>query len=311
MCVVSIVIPVFNVEALLPRCLDSVLGQTFRDWEALLVDDASADGTLAVAQAYAARDDRFRVLRHAENLGQMTARRTGYAAARGAWIMFADGDDLLRPEAMDRLLDAARSTGADIVSGCVASVRDGVSDTKRFRNVLLHGNGREGAFRSMLRGEITHSLWNKVYRASLFRDPEPETFDHYTNAEDALLNYQLVNRISRIATVRDIVYEYHFNAASSTGGRLSPTAVSSHVAFQKKRMALLQPYPELWGDLRAAAVRDLCRLCVKGADRRTVNRLLGPDFPLHLTVRDIFRYGNGRYRLKGIRQAFLMPLFKH
>ncbi len=307
---VSIVIPIYNVEALLPRCLDSVLAQTFPDWEALLVDDASSDGTLSVAEGYAARDGRFRVFRHPENRGQMTARRTGYSAAAGEWIMFADGDDRLRPEAVGKLLEAARGTGSDIVSGGVDSIRNGVSDTRRFRNVLRYGNDSAGALKAMLRGEITHSLWNKIYRASLFRDPEPQTFDHFTNAEDALLNYQLAGRISRIGTIPDIVYEYCYNPVSSTGGKLSDTAVRSHLAFQKMRLGLMRPYPRLEKDVLAATVRDLCRLCLKGTDRRTLNRMLGPDFPVHLTVPDIFRYGNGRYKLKGIRQAYLAPLFE-
>ena len=131
-----------------------------------------------------------------------------------------------------------------------------------------------------------------------------------TNAEDALLNYQLLGRITRIAAVPDIVYTYYHNPASSTGSGLSAAAVESHVFFQKQRLALLQDQPSLRRDLYAAVVRDLCRLCILGSDRETVNRLLGADFPLHLTVRDIVRYGNGRYRIKGVRQAYLAPLLK-
>lgn len=307
---VSIVIPLYNVEALLPRCLDSVLAQTRQDWEVIGVDDGSVDGTAAVFERYVLADNRFRLVRHPENKGQMTARHTGCSLARGTWILFADGDDALRPRAVEVLLDAALAEGADIVTGGVDSVRDGKSDTRRFSNVLRYGNDRTGAFRAMLRGEITHSLWNKIYRASLFRDPEPRTWDHMTNAEDALLNYQLLGRITRIAAVPDIVYTYYHNPASSTGSGLSAAAVESHVFFQKQRLALLQDQPALRRDLYAAAVRDLCRLCILGSDRKTVNRLLGADFPLHLTVRDIVRYGNGRYRIKGVRQAYLSPLLK-
>ena len=306
--IVSIIIPIYNVESLLPRFLDSLSAQSFKSWEAIMVDDASVDGTVAVAERYVSADNRFILLHNPENLGQMRARETGYKAAGGSFIMFADGDDRLPPDAVSLLYDAITGTGSDIVSGAVVSVRDGDYDYKRFGNKLRYGNDSSGTYKALLRNEMTHSLWNKIFKADLFRDPEPEAFDHFTNAEDALLLYQLVRRARRITAIPDVVYEYHYNSASSTGGALSQRSVRSHIAFQKKRLSMMDAYPDLHRDTLAASVRDLSRLCLRGVDRQTVNQLLGDDFPVHLTVPDILRYGKGRYRLKGIRLAYLTPL---
>ena len=105
---VSIIVPCYNSTRYLSACVDSVLAQTMPDFEVLLIDDGSTDGTLALAQALAARDARLRVL-HQENAGVSAARNLGLAHARGEWITFVDSDDLLAPDALEIMLSAAAS----------------------------------------------------------------------------------------------------------------------------------------------------------------------------------------------------------
>ena len=97
MTAISIIVPVYNAEKTLPRCIDSILAQTFTDYELILVDDGSSDGSLSVCSAYAARDSRIRVL-HQENAGVSAARNAGLDAAAGKYIMFCDSDDEVEPE---------------------------------------------------------------------------------------------------------------------------------------------------------------------------------------------------------------------
>lgn len=112
---ISIVIPVYNVERYLRRCLDSVLRQTFTDFEVIVVDDGSTDRTPQVAADYAARDTRIHVVRQ-ENQGQGTARNAGMGLARGEYLLFVDGDDAIRPEMLESLYTAAgRFDGVQMV----------------------------------------------------------------------------------------------------------------------------------------------------------------------------------------------------
>ena len=97
---VSVIVPAYNLETLLPRCLDSLLAQTFARWECVVVDDGSADGTGAVADAYAAKNPRFVVI-HQQNGGVSAARNAGIEAARAPDLLFLDGDDALEPWAID------------------------------------------------------------------------------------------------------------------------------------------------------------------------------------------------------------------
>ena len=111
---VSIVIPVYNAEQYLSRAVESVLAQTVSDWELILVDDGSTDGSGAVCDEYAARDERISCL-HTENGGSSAARNAGMAQARGEWLLFVDSDDWMEADALEKLL--AHSQGADVVVG--------------------------------------------------------------------------------------------------------------------------------------------------------------------------------------------------
>ena len=112
---ISIIIPMYNVEKYLPRCLDSVLNQTFTDWQAICVDDGSPDNSGKIAEQYAARDSRFVVI-HKKNGGLSDARNVGMPHATGKYIMYLDSDDFIHPQTMEIVYDMAQRDNSDIVS---------------------------------------------------------------------------------------------------------------------------------------------------------------------------------------------------
>ena len=111
---VSCIIPVYNTEKYLPRCIESVLAQTFVDWEMLLIDDGSTDASGSICDEYAAKDERIRVF-HKENGGISSARNVGLNYAQGEWIFFVDSDDSLPKTSLESLL--SRSSDANIIAG--------------------------------------------------------------------------------------------------------------------------------------------------------------------------------------------------
>ena len=112
---ISTIIPVYNTERYLRRCLDSIARQTYADWEALCVDDGSTDGSLAILREYASRDSRFRIISK-PNGGLSDARNAGLAAATGEYINFVDSDDLIHPQTFEIALALAKRDGSDIVT---------------------------------------------------------------------------------------------------------------------------------------------------------------------------------------------------
>jgi glycosyltransferase involved in cell wall biosynthesis len=109
----SIIIPVYNTEKYLRHCLDSVLAQTFKDFEVILVDDGSTDGTGQICDEYAAKDNRFQVI-HKKNGGVATARQAGTDIASGNYIIHADPDDWIEPEMLNHMLMKANENDADV-----------------------------------------------------------------------------------------------------------------------------------------------------------------------------------------------------
>ena len=111
---ISVVVPIYNVERFLPRALDSILSQTHKDWEAILVDDGSTDTSGSIADEYARRDARFKVV-HKENGGLSDARNAGMKLIRGEYLLFLDADDFLHPQLMALCLEAALRDKSDLV----------------------------------------------------------------------------------------------------------------------------------------------------------------------------------------------------
>ena len=110
---ISVVVPAYNLAEYLPRCLDSILAQSHRNLEVIVVDDGSQDDTYAVLQDYISRDSRVKAI-YKENGGVTSARLRGIREASGKWIGFVDGDDEIEPQMYARLLEKAQSCGADI-----------------------------------------------------------------------------------------------------------------------------------------------------------------------------------------------------
>lgn len=124
---VSCIIPVYNTEKYLPRCIESVLAQTFVDWEMLLIDDGSTDASGSICDEYAAKDERIRVF-HKENGGISSARNLGLNYAQGEWIFFVDSDDSLPKTSLESLL--SRSSDANIIAGGFFFVLGGIKSLR-------------------------------------------------------------------------------------------------------------------------------------------------------------------------------------
>ncbi|MEV4168569.1 glycosyltransferase family 2 protein [Nonomuraea sp. NPDC049709] len=159
----SVVVPFYNVEPYITECLKSLAAQTLDDLEVILVDDGSVDGSRRVAEDFVARDERF-VLIGQRNLGPGPARNQGIRQARGTYLAFADSDDVVPPEAYERLVGKLAETGSDLACGAVRRLVDGeleesILHEKVFRRPQLctHITDKQVLIRD-------RTVWNKVYR---------------------------------------------------------------------------------------------------------------------------------------------------
>lgn len=188
----SIIVPVYKVENYLPKCMDSILAQTFTDFELILVDDGSPDDCPALCDAAAAKDARIRVI-HQKNGGLSAARNAGLDAARGAWIGFVDSDDYIAPEMYEVLYQAVQSTGADLALCDYAEV-DETGAPCQSMHIRLEKKDFTG--RDLLKNATDSTIqpaWNKLYRRAVFaqlRYPEGKLNEDLFLIPEICLNTQ-------------------------------------------------------------------------------------------------------------------------
>lgn len=210
---ISVIVPVYRVEKYLPACIDSILNQTFTDFELILVDDGSPDRCPEICDETAKRDARVRVI-HQANQGLSAARNAGIEAARGAWLSFVDSDDFLAPDFLETLYDAAvRAGGVDCVLcgvqltdeagekiGQPLSVADGVRTGRSILETLCRAP------------EIPYLVaWNKLYRRDVFQTLR---YPVGRRNEDTYLAAELFDTVQTVICVSKPMYFYRQRADS-------------------------------------------------------------------------------------------------
>ena len=162
----SVIIPVYNVEPYLRICLDSVLAQTFTDWEAICVDDGSTDGSGVILDEYAARDSRFCVI-HQENSGVCVTRQVGLAAAQGEYLGAVDADDWVDANYFEKLIKAADSCNADMVFGGFTDEYDDGSQRVNLQNIACD---QESQVKALLEGRLWGGVPIRIFRRSFLSE---------------------------------------------------------------------------------------------------------------------------------------------
>ena len=162
---VSIIVPVYNVETYLPKCVDSILAQTRESFELLLVDDGSSDDSGRICDAYAQKDARIRVI-HQQNQGQGGARNNGIAKAVGEYILFVDSDDYIHPQLLEKTLAVAEAEACDVVMFNAVAVDEAGTQGASYRfclpsNTLL----QDGALKQLA---TVSGVWNRLWKRQLF-----------------------------------------------------------------------------------------------------------------------------------------------
>lgn len=235
---ISLVIPVYNVQAYLRRCIDSVLAQTYENMEILLVDDGSTDNSGALCDAYAQRDKRVRVL-HKTNGGLSDARNVGIEAATGLYLSFADSDDFLAPTYLQHLYDALQRTGARMAISRLFYFRETeqvekvLARQKAFASGAAAGqvtllNAQQALENMLYQREISPGAFAKLYYREDFtgiRYPKGKLY------EDIVTTDLLIDRCKTVALLNEWDYLYLQRAGGIQGSpfRLQKMDLITHV----------------------------------------------------------------------------------
>ncbi len=238
---VSVIVPVYNVERYLDRCMESILHQTFQDYEVILVDDGTKDSSGAICDAYAAEYAFVRVL-HKENGGLSSARNAGIRMAAGEYLLFADSDDVLHKQCIEVLYQELLAYKADIAMGFHRRFKDGIPVTAKeelgehactsYRGIEM----LELFFDQNIRTAQLVSVCGKLFKKELFeilRFPEGRLF------EDEFISYRLYDKAQKIVWTEAEVYYYFLNEAGITQN-LTPEKRLDEYDAQWERLLFLQ-----------------------------------------------------------------------
>lgn len=212
--IISVVVPVYNVEEYLPDCVESILAQTFKVFELILVDDGSPDNCGALCDSYAKKDARVRVI-HKENGGLSDARNKGIDQAKGEYITFIDSDDIIYREYLEYLYEAAQKYDADIVQGTITTHLDKLGTLGKDRHHQEYGvrvfSGEE-AIRDYLtyRTHYSNSTF-KLIRTTLF---DGVRFPVGKYSEDEYTTYKLVLKSRKDVCLPMFIYYYRLREGS-------------------------------------------------------------------------------------------------
>lgn len=231
---ISVIVPVYNVEKYLNECVDSILAQTYTDFELILVDDGSPDNCGAICDEYAASDSRIRVI-HQKNGGLSAARNTGLDIAKGEYVTFVDSDDLVCKTYLECLLQALLAEQADISACDMVTFADGEAPTlveKRQAPAEVM-TGRDACL-SIYRmdGKVPVMAWGKLYRTSLFAGVRyPVGRIH----EDDATTPRVLYCAEKVVLLSDCLYLYRQRAGSIMSSTFSAKRFDIMLAIDKNQ----------------------------------------------------------------------------
>lgn len=243
---ISIIIPVYNVENYLLDCLNSVIYQSEADVEVILIDDGSTDSSGALCDKYADEYDNIKVI-HQENAGLSAARNAGIEIANGEYLTFLDSDDMLAPEFIKTALWLAETYKADFVAfsniRCDADTKwNKEFSDKRAKKINAYTNDTEKMKKFLIGSEIGTMAWAKIYRRELFASIRYPVGKYH---EDVFTTYKLVDKANCIVVTSQVGYLYRKSPNSITTSIFSEKRLDS-VDGKKEQLAFIsEKYPSL------------------------------------------------------------------
>lgn len=205
---ISIIIPVYKVEKYLSKCLDSIVAQTFTDWECILIDDGSPDASGKICDEYVQKDPRFVVI-HKVNAGVSAARNDGLKKARGKWISFVDSDDTIDEVTYEDALKVAEENNADLVQWGIILETDGKE--------IRRNSCKEGLLEADdLLEYFEPSTCHKLFSAKIIYDNGIEYPSGLTLSEDRYFSFLFYLHSNRVVGINKCYYHYRIYSESST-----------------------------------------------------------------------------------------------
>lgn len=248
---ISIIVPVYNVEQYIERCIESILAQTYTRFELILIDDGGADDSAEICDKYAGKDSRIIVI-HQENKGLSGARNSGLSIATGEFISFIDSDDAVSDKFLEILLSGILQTDADIIEcQCVDVYNETMPKNKNYIGKGIKVFSQVEALNELILGrEIRQTVWNKLYRRTAL---DGLCFPEGKIHEDEYYTWKVICR-SRLIVKTDEPLYYYFHRAGSIMETFCEKRLDFFDARLERDKYISANYPNLSRDSKISIV---------------------------------------------------------
>ena len=208
---ISLIVPVFNCESKLSKCLESILNQTYQNIEVILIDDGSKDLSPKICDDFATQDKRIQVI-HKKNEGVSIARNTGIKRAKGKFVQFVDSDDIIEPDMCEQLINAITKDSFDLAICGYKKLSKNYIKEVYYDNKTINKNNIEPEINNLLALGFINSPWNKLY----VREKIKSLFSpNLSLGEDLLFNLDYLLRTKKIIVLNKCLYNYNEDTPSS------------------------------------------------------------------------------------------------
>ncbi len=239
---ISVIVPIYNVEKYLPECLESIINQSYKNLEILLIDDGSTDRCGEICKSYAKKDKRIFIISQT-NQGLSEARNVGIRNAKGKYLYFADSDDYLALDAIEMLYQAAVSTSSDLTIAGHTVVYEG-KGLEVFKEPYGKSplSAKDAIEIGLYDKGIEFSAWNKLYHQKLFKNI---TFPKRRLFEDVATVYKCMLKSNKIAIIHQSLYFYRKRNDSISNRKFDPSKMDLIVSTEEMCQEILKKYPDL------------------------------------------------------------------
>ena len=246
---ISIIVPVYNVQDYIERCLESLVRQTLQDFELVLVDDCSPDDSIAKAEVFLkSAHIPWKVVHREQNGGLSAARNSGLMESTGEWVQFLDSDDELLPIALESMIAQAHSGKYDCVVGNYETkYPDHTEISRKYSDFRAYKSNKE-ILKAYSKGNIPVMAWNKLVRRDLLLKHQLLFKEGMIN-EDELWTIMLLSKVSSLCLTGEVTYHYYVREGSIMTDKSEKKAVSSVLAYNEVKSYLYESHirmPNHW-----------------------------------------------------------------
>ena len=255
---ISIIVPIYNVEKYVSECIESIVSQTYKNLQIILVDDGSTDQSGIICDKYAALDGRIKVI-HKINGGLVAARKCGLDASTGEYIGFVDGDDSIEPEMYESLLNEMQISKADFVHSGFMQQKERKIPFSKSVIKLLGSEDKERLIKTAIFGSESYlapSIWSKLFKSELIKYSYNQVPDNAQYGEDLISLCACIANCNRISLLEEAYYHYRYRDNSISNGK-EFSSLENLFRYYDNICGILKNY-ECYEELKIQVMENIC-----------------------------------------------------